>query len=82
MLLGPAAPLRKLEDKVNAYLGVLAKPYEFVRSAAAIDTDVANESQLTDVPEQVGRDDGRVVLNLRQWDRPLSTSRGRSHPRR
>ena len=44
----------KLEDKVNAYLSELAKPYEFVRSSAAIDTDVAKEPQYTDVPERLG----------------------------
>ena len=44
----------KLEDKVNAFLSELAKPYEHVRSAAAIDTDVANERQFTDVPERLG----------------------------
>ena len=40
-----------LEDKVNAFFRELAKPYESVRSGAAIDTDVANEWQYTDVPE-------------------------------
>ena len=44
----------KLEDKVNAFLSELAKPYEHVRSAAAIDTDVANQWQYTDVPERLG----------------------------
>ena len=39
-----------LEDKVNAFLSELAEPYEHVRSAAAIDTDVAREPQYTDVP--------------------------------
>lgn len=43
-----------LEDKVNAFFSELAKPYEFVPSAAAIDTDVANEWQFTDVPERLG----------------------------
>ncbi len=43
-----------LEDKVNAFLSELAKPYEHVRSAAAIDTDVANQPQYTDVPERLG----------------------------
>ena len=43
-----------LEDKVNAFLSELAKPFEHVRSAAAIDTDVANESQYTDIPERLG----------------------------
>jgi len=44
----------KLEDKVEAFLSELAKPFEHVRSAAAIDTDVANEPQYTDVPERLG----------------------------
>ena len=44
----------KLEDLVNNYLSELAKPYEHVRSAAAIDTDVANLPQFTDVPERLG----------------------------
>jgi hypothetical protein len=44
----------KLDDKVNAFLSELAKPYEHVRSAAAIDTDVASERQYTDVPERLG----------------------------
>jgi hypothetical protein len=43
-----------LEDKVNAFFDELAKPYDFVRSGAAIDTDVANEWQYTDVPERLG----------------------------
>jgi hypothetical protein len=43
-----------LEDKVNAFLGELAKPFEHVRSAAAIDTDVARQPQFTDVPERLG----------------------------
>jgi hypothetical protein len=43
-----------LEDIVNSYLSELAKPYEHVRSAAAIDTDVANQPQFTDVPERLG----------------------------
>ena len=43
-----------LEDKVNAFLSELAKPYEHVRSAAAIDTEVANQPQFTDVPERLG----------------------------
>ena len=43
-----------VEDKVNAFFSELAKPYEFVRSGAAIDTDVANEWQYTDVPERLG----------------------------
>src|ERR1700757_5488276 len=44
----------QLEDIVNAYLSALAKPYEHVRSVAAIDTDVANKPQFTDVPERLG----------------------------
>ena len=43
-----------LEDEVNAFMSELAKPYEFVRSAAAIDTDVANQWQYTDVAERLG----------------------------
>ena len=44
----------KLEEKVNAYFNELAKPYEFVQSGAAVDTDVANEPQFTNVPERLG----------------------------
>ena len=44
----------KLEDKVDAFLSELAKPYEHVRGVANIDTDVANEPQYTDVPERLG----------------------------
>ncbi len=44
-----------LEDKVNAFLSELAKPFEHVRSAAAIDTDVATEPQFKDVPERLKR---------------------------
>jgi hypothetical protein len=43
-----------LEDKVNAFLSDLAKPFEHVRSAAAIDTDAAKLPQYTDVPERLG----------------------------
>ena len=43
-----------LEDKVNEFFNELAKPYDFVPSSAAIDTDVANEWQFTDVPERLG----------------------------
>ena len=43
-----------LEDKVNAFFQELAKPYEFVRSGAAIDTDLANEPQFTNVPQRLG----------------------------
>ncbi len=45
---------RNLEDEVDAFLKDLAKPYDHVQSAAAIDTDVAEESQYTDVPERLG----------------------------
>jgi hypothetical protein len=44
----------KLEEIVNTYLSELAKPYEHVTSAAAIDTDVAKQPQFTDVPERLG----------------------------
>jgi hypothetical protein len=44
----------KLEDKVNAFLSELAKPHEHVRSAAAIDTDAANQPQYTDLPKRLG----------------------------
>ena len=44
----------KLEDKVNAFLAELAKPFEHVRSAAAIDTEAAKQPQFTDVPERLG----------------------------
>lgn len=43
-----------LEEKVNAFFSELSKPYEFVPSGAAIDTDVANQPQFTDVPERLG----------------------------
>ena len=43
-----------LEGKVNAFLSALAEPFEHVRSAAAIDTDVGTEPQYTDVPERLG----------------------------
>ena len=43
-----------LEEKVNAFLSELAKPYEHVRSAAAIDTEVDKQWQYTDVPERLG----------------------------
>jgi hypothetical protein len=43
-----------LEDAVDAFLSELAKPYEHVRSGAAIDTDVGKEPQFTDVPERLG----------------------------
>jgi uncharacterized protein (DUF433 family) len=42
-----------LEDKVNAFMSELAKPYELVKSAAAIDTDVADEWQYSDLPERL-----------------------------
>jgi hypothetical protein len=44
----------KLEDIVNNYLSELAQPYEHVKSAAAIDTDVARQWQYTDVAERLG----------------------------
>jgi hypothetical protein len=44
----------KIEDKVDAFLSELARPFEHVRSAAAIDTEVASEPQYTDVPERLG----------------------------
>ena len=43
-----------LEEKVDAFLAELAKPYPFVKSAAAIDTDVVNVPQYTDVAERLG----------------------------
>jgi len=43
-----------LEGKVNAFLSALAEPFEHVRSAAAIDTDVGKEPQYTDVPQRLG----------------------------
>ena len=43
-----------IEDKVNAFLSELAKPFDHVRSAAAIDTEVAKEPQYADVPERLG----------------------------
>jgi hypothetical protein len=43
-----------LEDEVNAFLAELAKPFDHVRSAAAIDTDAATQPQFTDVPERLG----------------------------
>ena len=43
-----------LKDKVNAFLSDLAKPFDHVRSAAAIDTEVAKLPQFTDVPERLG----------------------------
>jgi hypothetical protein len=43
-----------LADQVDAFLSELTKPYEHVRSAAAIDTDVGTERQYTDVPERLG----------------------------
>jgi hypothetical protein len=50
-----------LEDKVNAFLSELAKPFEHVRSAAAIDTEVGSQWQYTDVPERLGLKGGRVA---------------------
>lgn len=46
-----------LEDKVDDFLAELARPYPFVKSAAAIDTDVAHEPQYTDVGERLGVND-------------------------
>jgi hypothetical protein len=43
-----------LEAKLNAFFAELAKPYAFIPSGAAIDTDVANEWQYTDLPERLG----------------------------
>jgi hypothetical protein len=43
-----------LEDKVNAFFSNLTKPYEFVRSGAAIDTDLAHQWQFADVPQRLG----------------------------
>jgi hypothetical protein len=43
-----------LEDKVNAFLAELSRPYDFVRSVAMIDTGVADEWQFTDIPERLG----------------------------
>jgi len=43
-----------LEEKVNDFLAELAKPYPFVPSAAAIDTDVAALPQFTDVAQRLG----------------------------
>jgi hypothetical protein len=57
-----------LEDKVNAFINELAKPYEFVRSGAAIDTDVANERQFTNVPERLGVKEAGQSLNRLQAD--------------
>ena len=54
----------KLEDKVNAFLSELAKPFEHVRSVAAIDTDVASEPQFSDVPERLGVAQRKVGLNI------------------
>ena len=44
----------RLEDKVNAFLSELAKPFEHVRSVAAIDTEAGSLPQFTDVPERLG----------------------------
>ncbi|MBV9929213.1 MAG: hypothetical protein JOZ96_29645 [Acidobacteria bacterium] len=44
----------KLEEIVDAFLSELAQPYEHVRSAAAVDTEVAELPQYTDVPERLG----------------------------
>jgi hypothetical protein len=42
-----------LEDKVNAFLAELARPYEPVPSDAIIDTEVAHQWQYEDVAERV-----------------------------
>ena len=69
-----------LEDKVNAFFSELAKPYEFVRSGAAIDTDVANEWQFTDVPERLGVEEGRVVHEYPAVGSALGTISGPISP--
>jgi uncharacterized protein (DUF433 family) len=43
----------KLEDRVNAFLEELAKPYKETPSDAMIDTDVARQWQYEDVAERV-----------------------------
>ena len=43
-----------LEEKVDTFLRELAQPFEHVPSAAAIDTDVADQWQYTDVAERLG----------------------------
>ncbi len=48
----------KLEDKVDAFLEELAKPYEPLLSDAAIDTDVARKWQYEDVAERVEKHSG------------------------
>src|ERR1700740_626782 len=45
----------KLEEIGNSSLRDVAKPYEHVRSAAAIDTDAATQPQFTDVAERLKR---------------------------
>jgi hypothetical protein len=52
-----------LEDEVNAYFSELAKPYEFLRSGAAIDANVAHERQFTNVPERLGVKKNRLQAN-------------------
>jgi hypothetical protein len=42
-----------LDNKVNAFFKELAEPYKEVPSDAAVDTDVANEWQYTDVVERL-----------------------------
>ena len=44
----------KLEDKVDAYIAELAKPYPFIASSAVIDTEAVKRVQYTDVPERLG----------------------------
>jgi hypothetical protein len=43
----------KLEDLVSSFLSELAKPFEHVRSGAAIDTEAAKEPQFTNIPERL-----------------------------
>ena len=73
----------KLEDKVNAFFSELAKPFEHVRSAAAIDAEVAKEWQFTDVPERLGvkRRRPRSPTNPLTGS-ALGTLSGRSSPSR
>lgn len=43
-----------VKEEVEKFLSELAKPFEHVPSAAAIDTDAAKLPQYTDVPERLG----------------------------
>jgi hypothetical protein len=43
-----------LEDLVNNFLSELAKPFEHIPSAAAIDTEAGKLPQFTDLPERLG----------------------------